>query len=114
MTQTTPDHADISRSEAMRKTLADMVIVPLVLAWFVFSNGPLVSLATGGLAPMRLGFNVFFLATGFWGLLGGFFVIRGLMWKGTSPKSSGINRNYLGAYAGVWCVLYFVFIYMPR
>jgi hypothetical protein len=102
------------RSHEMRKTVADLVIVPLVLAWFIFSNGPLVSLATGGLAPMRLGLNVFFLLTGFWGLLGGYFLMRAMMWKGTSPQGGGINRTYLGAYAGVWCVLYFIFIYMPR
>ena len=97
----------------MRKTLADLVIIPVVLAWFIFSNGPLVSLATGGLPPMRLGFNVFFALTGFWGVLGGYLVMRTLMWKGTAP-TGGFNRNYLGVYAGAWCVLYFIFVYMPR
>jgi hypothetical protein len=109
MTNLSPD-----RSQEMRKTVIDMVVVPLLIAWFVFSNGPLVSLATGGLAPMRLGLNVFFLATSFWGLLGGYFLIRGLMWKGTAPQGNGINRTYLGAYAGVWCALYLIFVQMPR
>jgi hypothetical protein len=100
-------------SAEVRRTVTDFIAIPVLIFWALLSFGPFGGLMQGG-GPFRVTLNLFFLATGLWGVLLGVLIIKGLMWSHyRNMAMSGFNRTMLAVYGGVWSVLYLVFIRTP-
>jgi hypothetical protein len=101
-------------NDVLRKTIADFIAIPVLLLWSLLSFGPLAGLVTGG-GPFRIAINVLFLATSLWGVLSAFVFMRWLTRsRSTRDDLFALNRIWLAPYAGVWSVLYLVFVFTPR
>jgi hypothetical protein len=100
--------------EEIRGTLVDLAAIPILLFWALLSLGPVAGLMQGGEA-LRMALNVFFFATGLYGVLSGAVLLKALMWSHRRFESGlGLKRVWLAGYGAVWCILYLVFVMTPR
>jgi hypothetical protein len=100
--------------DRIRSTLFDLAAVPILSFWALLSLGPIAGLMQGG-GALRMALNLFFLATGLYGVLGGAIVFKALTWSHLRFQSGlGLKRIWLAGYGAVWSILYLVFIMTPR
>jgi hypothetical protein len=98
----------------VRKLIIDLIGIPVVLFWGGLSLMPLGMVFSGDVSTLRYWINVFFLASGLWGILAAYFGARLLMWSEARVNSGQPSRVVVVAFAGVWCVLYLAFFFSSR
>jgi hypothetical protein len=108
-----PDKLKDFESE-LRKLLTDLVGIPVLLFWGFLSLLPLGWLFSGDVATLRYWINVFFLATGLWGVLVAYFGARSVMWSEARAHGGAPSRVFVVIYAAIWSVLYLAFFVTNR
>ncbi len=100
---------------AFRSAVVQSATRIVLVFWALLSFGPLGGLMQGG-GPFRIGVNIAFLLTGFYGMLA---AIAFLKWLSGDPHRKLFGPDWqwsqpIAAYAAVWCVFYLIYLQMPR
>jgi hypothetical protein len=102
-------------SAAVRKTITDVVAVPVILFFGLMSLGPLAGVFIPGGDALRIGINIAFLLTSLYGVITGALIVKALMWSDLRVRSGlGLDRLKLAVYGGVWTVIYLIYLQMPN
>jgi len=102
-------HSTSQLSDDIRSVGLFALAFPFIVFWPFLSLAPIISLLGGSLSAARLVGNAAFLATGFWAVAGGLFVLRLLMPTAGRPIPAAVTGRRAGAYAVVWTLLYVAF-----
>jgi hypothetical protein len=100
---------------AVRKTIIDVVAIPVILFFGLMSLGPLAGVFMQGGDVLRIGINIAFLLTSLYGIVTGALVVKALMWSDLRVQGGlGFDRLKLAVYGGVWTVIYLIYLQMPK
>jgi hypothetical protein len=93
--------------------IASVAMVPFLAAWPFLSAFPVFSLMEGSGMVFSTVLNIVFLATGFWSLAGGLWILSWLTDGRVQTVKSPHKMLVIGGYAATWTSLYTAYAMWP-
>jgi hypothetical protein len=92
-----------------RSFFSGLVAVPIICFWAFLSLLPIGGIFSGSPATLGFWINAFFFASGLFGAVAGYYLLRTLMWPKGRASIEAPSRVLIACYAVLWSVLYLAF-----